>query len=391
MHCFLRFLLNTQSNSPASKNSPFLNSPRLDDQTLTFVKMLRDLVPPAVISQPVEKVLSNIDPSFDGILQSLDDLIIKATSPLPKYRHKDAHTLFEKAQKYAVTKWELIETDFLEDLNEQLRTAESNFVSACEKIDQALMSTAFVPTTKSLEREIERLESELIHEQDDEAFVLASMGPSSPQLCQATEQLCLHGFCIEQFEDDKKEVSFPLVSTIDDRHESTFILNLESFEKMLNLRHSSSGGRAHLSILPNEMSFLTKLSDSFLSLLVDDPYRLLPVLLDDTDRDMQGIFLKLARWFGLLQTLSRDLAELYKQLLSPSIYIDFPNPDGQITLDILSRKTTILLFMDPTHDSIETEIDKAGSKVLSLCHGISDWRLRTVLTEVFPDLNGSNE
>jgi len=373
------------SNATASKTSPFLQSPRLEDQNLAFAEVLRKLLPPRstspCISNLVETALARIDPSFDWLLQYLDDLMSMATSsPIPKNQCSNASMLFDKAEKYALSKWDKVETEFLENLTKRLVEAESELFSCSEELDQALISTSFQPSVTSLKRDIEKLESKVIMEDDDAAFSLSSLGRHSGFFCQATEQLCIHGFCIEKFEDSNKELSFALCSAPNGRYESRLILNLESTDNMMSISHHSSGNQYNR--LTRQATLLTELSGSFLSLLLNGSNPLLYALLDYRDRNMQDIFLKIARWYGMLELLSRDLAKLDEQLPSLSVYIALPH----ISLTIPNQNLKICVALDPVHDSVETEIEKSPLDVVSLHNGISDWRLFNVLGRAFPDL-----
>ena len=363
-----------------------MQSPRLEDQNLAFVEVLRKLLPPHStsprITNPVESVLASVDPCFAWLLQYLDDLMNMATSPVPKKKCSSESLLFDKAKKYGLSKWDKLETEFLENLMKKLVEVESELISCSEQLDQALISTSFQPSVTSLKRDVEKLESKVIMEDDDAAFSSSSLGRHSEFFCQATEQLCIHGFCIENFEDNKKELSFTLCSAPNGRYESRLILNLESTDKMLSISHHSSWNQYNR--LTRQATLLTELSGSFLSLLVNGSNPLLYALLDHRDRNMQDIFLKIARWYGMLEVLSRDLAKLHEQL--PSLTVNIRLPHVSLNIPNQNQNQKICIALDPVHDFIETEIEKSPLDVVSLNNGLSDWRLNNVLVRSFPDL-----
>jgi hypothetical protein len=328
----------------------------------------------------VEAVLAKVDPSLDWIFQCLDDFINKSSSPIQtqKFTVSNASNLFETAEKCSLSKWGVLEIQFLEDLTNRLMSAELELTACADNINRALSSTVFAPTSSSLKRDVDRLQLEITLEQSELGLAKCSLGRHSAISCQATEQLSLHGFCIDEFDDERHVLSFQLYSAEDESERSNVILNLDSTENMLTLRNGSCRG---CNSLTRQASILNDLSGSFLNMLVGGPHPLLHGLLEC--RDMQDCFLKIARWLGVLGFLSRDLDELCEKITSVSI--ELPH----ITLTVPSRNTTIDFAMDPITDCIATDISvsRSGSfDAVSLYHGISDWRLQSILAQTCPDL-----
>eukprot|EP00536_Pseudo-nitzschia_multiseries_P008146 jgi/Psemu1/19723/gm1.19723_g len=159
----------------------------------------------------IQTILTWIDPCVDeafSCANALSERVMRTLGAKSKSKKKPTVTKSHfAAEKVILAEWASIEVSFLKELTSILERNEVEIVKKTQVMEASMNNCAGCvsnssPCIEQVEKEVSELRAKISREKSSSDILEACTAPRACILCQATAQIGIYGFYLEEFKDD---------------------------------------------------------------------------------------------------------------------------------------------------------------------------------------------